>query len=71
MSDLASRMKILAPLRLRDFRIPWTGMAISLVGDGVKLVAIPWQVFLLSDLPTSLGTAMMARRLAAQPAGHQ
>jgi MFS family permease len=35
-------------------------MAISLVGDGVTLVAIAWQVYLLSNLPTALGTAMMA-----------
>jgi len=60
MSDLAPRMKIFAPLRLRDFRILWTGMAISLLGDGVTLVAIAWQVYLLSDLPSALGTAMMA-----------
>jgi len=53
-------MKIFAPLRLRDFRILWTGMAISLLGDGVTLVAIAWQVYLLSDLPSALGTAMMA-----------
>jgi MFS family permease len=53
-------MKIFAPLRLRDFRILWAGMAVSLVGDGVTLIAIAWQVYLLSDLPTALGTAMMA-----------
>jgi len=53
-------MKILAPLRHRGFRILWSGMAISLVGDGVTLVAIAWQVYLLSNLPTALGTAMMA-----------
>ena len=42
-------MKILVPLRHREFRILWTGMAISLVGDGVTLVAIAWQVYELSD----------------------
>ena len=53
-------MKILAPLRLRAFRILWTGMTISLVGDGITLVAIAWQVYELSNLPTALGTTMMA-----------
>jgi MFS family permease len=53
-------MKIFAPLRHRGFRILWTGMAVSLLGDGVTLVAIAWQVYQLSNLPTALGTAMMA-----------
>ena len=53
-------MKILLPLRLRQFRILWTGTTISLVGDGVTLVAIAWQVYQLSDTPTALGITMMA-----------
>ncbi len=53
-------MKILAPLRLRGFRVLWAGMTISLVGDGVTLVAIAWQVYQLSDLPSALGITMMA-----------
>jgi len=53
-------MKILIPLRLREFRILWTGMTISLIGDGVMLVAIAWQAYQLSDTPTALGLTMMA-----------
>ena len=53
-------MQILAPMRLRSFRILWAGMATSLVGDGVTLVAIAWQVYQLSDAPTALGLTMMA-----------
>ena len=53
-------MKILAPLRLREFRLLWTGMTVSLVGDGVTLVAIAWQVYELSNTPTALGITMMA-----------
>jgi DHA3 family tetracycline resistance protein-like MFS transporter len=53
-------MKILAPLRVRNFRILWAGMTISLIGDGVTLVAIAWQVYQLSDAPTALGITMMA-----------
>jgi hypothetical protein len=30
------------PLRHRDFRLLWTGLAISLVGSGLWLVALAW-----------------------------
>ena len=59
LSPLA-RMKLLQPLQVRAFRILWTGMAVSLVGDGITLVAIAWQVYQLSDAPTALGLTMMA-----------
>ena len=60
MAESAARAKILEPLQLRQFRILWAGMAISLLGDGVTLVAIAWQVYQLSDAPTALGITMMA-----------
>ena len=44
-----SRFGILRPLRLRDFSLLWTGMATSLVGDGVFMVALAWQVYELSS----------------------
>ncbi len=53
-------MKILAPLRVRGFRILWAGMTISLVGDGVTFIAIAWQVYQLSDAPTALGLTLTA-----------
>jgi MFS family permease len=53
-------IKILAPLQSRGFRILWAGMTVSLVGDGVTLIAIAWQVYQLSNLPTALGITMMA-----------
>ena len=43
-----SRVKLLAPLRHRDFRLLWAGMCVSLVGDGIFLVAMAWQVYALS-----------------------
>jgi MFS family permease len=46
--------RILEPLRIRTFRLLWTGLAISLLGDGIYLVAIAWQVYELSDAPTAL-----------------
>jgi hypothetical protein len=48
------RTNLLAPLRHRDFRRLWTGMTLSLVGDGAFLVAMTWQVYILSNAPTAL-----------------
>ena len=50
----ASRVRLLAPLRLRDFRLLWTGMTLSLLGDGVLLVALAWQAYELSDSPAAM-----------------
>src|SRR5256714_1076227 len=55
-----SRVRLLAPLRHRDFRLLWGGMCISLVGDGVFLVAMAWQVYALSNVPTALSTVGIA-----------
>jgi MFS family permease len=49
-----SRVNLLAPLRNRDFRLLWTGMTISLVGDGIFLVAMAWQAFELWNAPAAL-----------------
>jgi DHA3 family tetracycline resistance protein-like MFS transporter len=48
------RVKILRPLAIRDFALLWTGAAVSLLGDGVYIVAIAWQVYEISDTPTAL-----------------
>lgn len=60
MSSWVEKMKILEPLQLRGFRTLWAGMTISLIGDGVTMVAIAWQVAELSNVPTALGLTMMA-----------
>jgi MFS family permease len=49
-----SRVRLLAPLRHREFRLLWSGMCVSLLGDGVFLVAMAWQVYALSNAPTAL-----------------
>ena len=49
-----SRVGILRPLRVRDFALLWAGALVSLIGDGVYVVAIAWQVYELSDSPTAL-----------------
>src|SRR4051794_38499920 len=62
-----SRVNLLAPLRHRDFRVLWTGMTISLLGDGAFLVAMAWQVYALSNAPTAMsmvGIAMSVPTIA-------
>jgi hypothetical protein len=55
MIELRARgLKIRSLLRPRGFRILWGGITISPVGDGLTLVAIAWQVYQLSNLPTAL-----------------
>ncbi len=49
-----SHVGLLAPLRYRDFRLLWSGMCVSLLGDGVFFVALAWQVYALSNVPTAL-----------------
>jgi DHA3 family tetracycline resistance protein-like MFS transporter len=49
-----NRVRLLAPLRHRDFRLLWSGMCVSLLGDGIFIVAMAWQVYALSNAPTAL-----------------
>jgi MFS family permease len=49
-----SRVNLLAPLRHRDFRLLWSGMTISLIGDGIFLVAMAWQAYELWNAPAAL-----------------
>ncbi len=55
-----SRVRLLAPFRHRDFRLLWSGMCVSLLGDGVFLVAIAWQAYELSNAPTALSLVGIA-----------
>ncbi|MGH3041737.1 MAG: MFS transporter [Gaiellaceae bacterium] len=55
-----SRVGILRPLRIRDFALLWAGATVSLMGDGVYVVAIAWQVYTLSDSPTALSLVGLA-----------
>jgi MFS family permease len=53
-------VKLLRPLRERDFALLWTGMTVSLLGDGIYLVAVAWEVYDLDNDPVALslvGTA--------------
>jgi len=57
------RIGVLRPLRHRDFRLLWTGMSVSFTGDGIYLVAIAWQVYRLSDVPSALAAVGLALSL--------
>jgi MFS family permease len=54
------RIGLLRPFRNRDFAVLWTGMTVSMIGDGVYLVAIAWQVIDLSRSPAALAAVGVA-----------
>lgn len=63
-----NRVGLLSPLRHPEFRRLWGGMCVSLVGDGIFLVAMAWQVYALSNVPTALslvGIAMTVPTIAS------
>ena len=51
---------MLRTLRHRDFRLLWMGQSVSLVGDGIYLVAIAWLVYDLSNEPGALAIVGLA-----------
>ena len=53
-------IQLLAPLRHRDFRLLWTGMSVSLLGDGILLVALAWQTYSLSNAPAAMSAVGVA-----------
>jgi MFS family permease len=50
-----SRAHVLHAFRSRDFRLLWTGQAISLLGDAAFIVALGWRTFTLTGSARSLG----------------
>jgi len=52
--------RILAPFKERNFALLWTGMTVSLIGDGVLLVALAWKVYELSNKPSSMAVVGLA-----------
>jgi Transmembrane secretion effector len=51
---------VLRVLRHRDFGLLWLGQAISLIGDGIYLVAIAWLVLDISNEPSALALVGLA-----------
>lgn len=56
----ATGVRILRPLRIRDFALLFGGTTVSLLGDGISMVAIAWQVYELSNVPTALSVVGVA-----------
>ncbi|HEX6655356.1 MAG TPA: MFS transporter [Candidatus Limnocylindria bacterium] len=50
---------IFQPLRLRDFRLVFTGESISLIGDQFHFVALAWLALQLTGSGLALGTVLM------------
>jgi DHA3 family tetracycline resistance protein-like MFS transporter len=45
---------------MRDFRLLWIGLTVSLLGDGIYLVAIAWQAYEISNSPVALAVTGVA-----------
>ena len=60
MRVVTNAARVLRPLRARDFALLWSGMTVSLLGDGIFTVALAWQVYELSDAPTALSAVGVA-----------
>jgi DHA3 family tetracycline resistance protein-like MFS transporter len=56
-------VRILQPLRERDFALLTGGSAISLIGDGFFHVALAWQVYQISNVPTAMSFVGVAATL--------
>ena len=62
-SGRARVVRLGGPLRHHDFRFLWIGMSTSLVGDGVLMVALAWQVYALSRDPAAMSAVGVALSL--------
>jgi DHA3 family tetracycline resistance protein-like MFS transporter len=54
------RIRLLEPLQERDFALLTAGSLVSLVGDGFFGVALAWQVYEISNVPTALSIVGVA-----------
>ena len=53
-------VRLLKPLRHRDFALLVGGSAVSLFGDGFFYLALTWQVYAISNVPTALSLVGVA-----------
>lgn len=58
--QLVDRIGILRPLRIRDFRLLWTGLTVSMIGDGIYVVAVAWQAYQIWNRPSALAAVGLA-----------
>jgi MFS family permease len=54
------RLRLLAPLANRDYRLVWFGESVSLLGDHFHIVALSWLVLGLTGSGLALGTVLLA-----------
>jgi MFS family permease len=54
----SSRARFLQAFSSRDFRLLWSGQAISLLGDTAFVVALGWRTFTLTGSARSLGIVL-------------
>ncbi|MEV8378510.1 MFS transporter [Kribbella sp. NPDC056861] len=54
------RWKAVRPLRHRDYQLLWIGLAVALLGSGLWLVALAWQVIELGGGPVQLSVVTTA-----------
>ena len=47
--------RTLEPLRHRDFALLWSGQTVSMIGNFVNQIALPWQVLLLTNSAVQIG----------------
>jgi len=62
-----ARVELLRPLRSPEFRRLWTGQTVSLIGDGVFLIALAWAAYAVWNAPAALaviGIAMTVPTIA-------
>jgi DHA3 family tetracycline resistance protein-like MFS transporter len=52
--------RMFSTLKLRDFRMLWTGLTVSLIGDGLYFVALAWEVYRISNVPTAMSAVGLA-----------
>lgn len=57
---LTQRVKMLRPLQIRDFSLLWWGLTVSLLGDGIFIVALPLQVLEIRNSASALTYALVA-----------
>jgi len=58
--ELVDRVGILRPLRIRDFRLLWIGLTVSMIGDGIYAVAVAWQAYEIWNEPSALAAVGLA-----------
>jgi len=56
-------MKVLEPLRHRDFALLWSGMTVSMLGDGIAAVALAWITYSISNRPSALAWVAAAQTI--------